>query len=180
MNRIVTARNGITLSTGHFLPHRTVIGWGHPFFPGSTSPSTSSNHPLLAPSQPPLEEFHPFRFAELRTQPGQENGNQFVTSDPNNINFGYGRNVCPGRFFASNEIKVILIEVLRRYDIGLGPNGEGAASGGGLYTRPEIQEFGPNFMPDTKAAVWMRERGGGGGLNGNGVNVVGKCENGRG
>jgi hypothetical protein len=152
MNRIVTAREGITLSTGHHLPHRTVVGWGHPFYPTSTVPN---QHIIRESGQPPLTEFHPFRFADLRSLPGQENNHQFISSDPNNINFGYGRNACPGRFFASNEIKVILIELLRNYDVGLGPNGEGIKEG---YVRPKILEFGPNFMPDMKAKVWLREK----------------------
>lgn len=31
--------------------------------------------------------------------------------------FGYGKHACPGRFFAANEIKVIVINLLRKYDI---------------------------------------------------------------
>ena len=30
--------------------------------------------------------------------------------------FGYGKHSCPGRFFASNEIKVIVIHMLLKYD----------------------------------------------------------------
>lgn len=152
MNRIVTASNGIDLSTGQHLPRRTIVGWGHPFYPTSTVPS---EHILRSPSQPPLTTFYPFRYSELRSIPGQENNHQFVTSDPNNINFGYGRNVCPGRFFASNEIKVILVELLLNYDVALGPNGEGVKEG---YVRPKTMEFGPNYMPDMKAKVWIKKR----------------------
>jgi gliotoxin biosynthesis cytochrome P450 monooxygenase len=151
MNRIVTAPNGIDLSTGHHLPHRTVVGFGHPFYPTSTVPE---KHILRSPSQPPLTSFYPFRYSELRSVPGQNN-HQFVTSDPNNINFGYGRNVCPGRFFASNEVKVILVELLLKYYVGLGSRGEGVKEG---QIRPKIQEFGPNYMPDMKAKVWIKQR----------------------
>ncbi|TVY85229.1 Cytochrome P450 monooxygenase ataF [Lachnellula suecica] len=152
MNRIVTSPTGIDLSTGHHLPYRTVCGFGHPFYPTSTVPS---DYIVRSEGQPPLTKFYPFRYSELRSIPGQENSHQFVTSDPNNINFGYGRNVCPGRFFASNEVKVILVELLMNYDVGLGPNGEGVKEN---YERPKIMEFGPNYMPDMKAKVWIRER----------------------
>lgn len=154
MNRIVTSRNGITLSTGHHLPYNTVVGFGHPFYPSSTIPS---EHIIRGKSQPPLNEFHPFRYSQLRSIKGEENSHQFVASDPNNINFGYGRNACPGRFFASNEIKVILIELLTRYDVGLGPQGQGE---GGEFKRPKTLEFGSNYAPNPAAKVWFRQREG--------------------
>jgi gliotoxin biosynthesis cytochrome P450 monooxygenase len=152
MNRIVTSPRGVTLSDGTYLPHHTVVGFGHPFYPGSTVPSES---PLRTPSQPPLDEFHPFRFSDLRAQKGEENNHQFVSSDPNNIAFGYGRNACPGRFFASNEIKVILIELLKRYDIALGPNGETLKDG---FERPKMLESGAFYGPDPKGVVYFRNR----------------------
>ncbi|KAH8585879.1 cytochrome P450 [Bisporella sp. PMI_857] len=151
MNRIVTAPKGITLSTGTFLPSRTIVGWGHPFYPTSTIPEKH----LVRDSQPPLTEFHPFRFSNLRELPGQEHNHQFVASDANSINFGYGRNVCPGRFFASNEIKVILIQLIMNYDVALGPSGGGTKEG---FVRPRIVEMNANYMPDMKAKVWIRNR----------------------
>lgn len=32
---------------------------------------------------------------------------------------GHGRHACPGRFFASAELKVVLVHILREYDIKL-------------------------------------------------------------
>jgi gliotoxin biosynthesis cytochrome P450 monooxygenase len=75
--------------------------------------------------QPPLDEFHPFRYSDLRSYKGEENRHQFVTTSPEGVSFGHGQWACPGRFFASNKIKVILIEFLKNYDIGSGPNGKG-------------------------------------------------------
>ena len=34
-----------------------------------------------------------------------------------NLNFGFGRNACPGRFFAANEIKLILARILLDFDL---------------------------------------------------------------
>ncbi|KAI1878121.1 hypothetical protein JX265_002489 [Neoarthrinium moseri] len=42
---------------------------------------------------------------------------QFVTVTKDFMHFGYGRHACPGRFFAANEIKLILARILLDYDI---------------------------------------------------------------
>ncbi len=33
------------------------------------------------------------------------------------MSFGYGRNVCPGRFFAANVIKIVIAHIVLNYDI---------------------------------------------------------------
>lgn len=43
--------------------------------------------------------------------------NQFVSVSQNSLTFGYGRHACPGRFFAANEIKMILSRMVLKYDI---------------------------------------------------------------
>lgn len=60
--------------------------------------------------------YMPRRFLELRQKPGNENKWQFVTTGPEHLAFGHGKHSCPGRFFASNEIKVILIHLVVKYD----------------------------------------------------------------
>ena len=37
------------------------------------------------------------------------------------MSFGFGRHACPGRFFAANEIKLILARLLLDYDIRMPP-----------------------------------------------------------
>ena len=49
--------------------------------------------------------------------------NQFVTTNEMNLNFGYGRHACPGRFFATNEIKMVLARLILEYDIKM-PDGQ--------------------------------------------------------
>lgn len=46
-----------------------------------------------------------------------ESANQMVTVSPTALTFGYGRHACPGRFFAANEIKMILGRAILEYDI---------------------------------------------------------------
>ena len=43
--------------------------------------------------------------------------NQFVTTNEQNLGFGYGRHACPGKFFAANEVKMILARLLVTYDV---------------------------------------------------------------
>lgn len=69
---------------------------------------------------PDPERFDALRFYHMR-QGSDEASNrwQFTSLNDTNINFGAGKHACPGRFFASNEIKVILAHLLIRYDIRL-------------------------------------------------------------
>jgi hypothetical protein len=50
---------------------------------------------------------------------------QFVGVGSTSLTFGYGRHACPGRFFAANEIKMIMAEILLRYEIVNPPGVEG-------------------------------------------------------
>lgn len=151
MTRMVVAKEGYTLSTGHKLPHGSYVGFGAPYYTTSTIPSKT----LLNENSPPLQDFYPWRYSELRELPGQESKHQFVTTDNNEIMFGTGKHACPGRFFASFEMKVVLVEFLMRYDIGLGPNGEGE---GGKYKKPGLIEIDMHYAPNPWSTVWIKER----------------------
>lgn len=78
--------------------------------------------------------FRPQRFLEMRQKPGQENKWQFVTTGPEHLAFGHGMHSCPGRFFASNEVKVILIHLLTKYDWKWAAEGRKEEAFGGLFT----------------------------------------------
>ena len=97
--------------------------------------------------------FDGFRFAQLRSVPGQENKHQFVTTSPESMNFGHGNHACPGRFFASNEIKVVLIELLRSWDFRL--KGDVNAVGG---ERPSNIDHKMAVMPDMSVELEFRKR----------------------
>jgi gliotoxin biosynthesis cytochrome P450 monooxygenase len=79
-----------------------------------------------------------------------------VSIGSESVSFGNGIHACPGRFFASNEIKVVLVGLIKRYDIGLGPNGEGEGVEG--FKRPETIQFGASYAPDPTAKIWVRNR----------------------
>lgn len=65
------------------------------------------------------------------------------------LNFGYGVHACPGRFFASQEIKLLMLYFLRNYDIKLADEAAG---------RPAniIKEF--QVSPDVTKEVLIRKR----------------------
>ncbi|EUC42253.1 hypothetical protein COCMIDRAFT_104003 [Bipolaris oryzae ATCC 44560] len=41
---------------------------------------------------------------------------QFVYANTRDLYFGYGRHACPGRLFAANEIKIIMVRLLLDYE----------------------------------------------------------------
>ena len=55
---------------------------------------------------------------------------QFVSVSNSSMMFGYGKHACPGRFFAGNEIKLILAKLLMTFDIKMVPEAKGR------YTNP--------------------------------------------
>jgi cytochrome P450 len=63
------------------------------------------------------EEFDAWRFYKRR-QAG-DNTSLFVQSSPEHAQFGMGKHLCPGRFFAGSELKLCLAQIILNYDIRL-------------------------------------------------------------
>ncbi|KAF5689449.1 cytochrome P450 monooxygenase [Fusarium circinatum] len=105
-SRIV--RKPFTLSCGLTFPAGT-----HIIVPASTIS-------LDAEVWESADTFDGARFANLRSiKPENALRYQFVGTSPQAMHFGYGRNACPGRFFASMVIKAFVVKLLKRYDIKL-------------------------------------------------------------
>ncbi|KAK5313775.1 hypothetical protein LTR93_010772 [Exophiala xenobiotica] len=69
---------------------------------------------------PDPEKFDGFRFSKIRESCGGQGGrHQFASAAKTSMNFGYGKHACPGRFFATMEIKMILVALLLQYDISI-------------------------------------------------------------
>jgi len=68
--------------------------------------------------------FEPFRFADLR-EDGETGKGQYgmVSTSVEWLPFGHGRHACPGRFFASNEIKAMFAHLVLEYDVKTGNEG---------------------------------------------------------
>ncbi|EUC27499.1 hypothetical protein COCCADRAFT_41791 [Bipolaris zeicola 26-R-13] len=132
------ALKGITLSNGQYIP------------PGVTIEVPSAAIHLDDEYFPSGDVFDGFRSYKLCAS-GKEAviaRNQFVTSNETNLAFGYGRHVCPGRFFAANEIKMILVKLILEYDVKM-PNGETER-----YAQIDV---GPASIPDTEKTLAFKK-----------------------
>ncbi|CAA7260276.1 unnamed protein product [Cyclocybe aegerita] len=94
------------------------------------------------------DQFDGFRFSGRREVESESIKHQMVSLSPDYMVFGTGRHACPGRFFAVNEIKVMLAHVLLTYDVKLPNNGP----------RPENVWMLANSSPNPTAEVLFRKR----------------------
>lgn len=76
----------------------------------------SALHMQDAEYYPDPQKFDGKRWLRQRDEPGNQNRFQYVTTTPEHIGFGHGEHSCPGRFFASNEIKIMVVHLLLKYD----------------------------------------------------------------
>jgi len=60
--------------------------------------------------------------------------------------FGHGRHACPGRFFAANELKLLLAYMVLNYDFEM------------LPSRPESKWIGSSLVPPMKATIKVRRK----------------------
>ncbi|KAE9572550.1 Cytochrome P450 monooxygenase [Colletotrichum fructicola] len=134
--RIVTSPKGLRLTTGHTIP---------PGFLVMVRAQPINLSPKLYPEP---EKFDAFRFSRMREQPGQEMKFQHTSTGNDNINFGHGIWACPGRFFASAQIKVVAAHLIRNFDMRLTPGEK----------KPVPQYGGLAIFPDAVAQVELRSR----------------------
>jgi len=98
------------------------------------------------------DNFNGFRFSDMREKGTNEHDplrHQMVSLDPSYLLFGHGRHACPGRFFAVNEVKAMMANILINYDIKL--------PGDSKVVPPGIW-FGAGRGPNTSAHVLFRKR----------------------
>lgn len=136
--RVITA--DYRLSDGFLIPKGTTIG----------APAHAVGmDPELFPDP---AKFDGFRFSKLRsnsTDPQISGRAQWAASNLDSLHFGYGRHACPGRFFASQEIKQILVYLLLTYDFKF-PDG--------VTTRPENMCIETQLIPSHSAKIMLRKR----------------------
>ncbi|KAF7531231.1 hypothetical protein G7054_g9086 [Neopestalotiopsis clavispora] len=97
---------------------------------------------------PEPERFDGFRYYKLRQREGEGHWHQFSTTQDRILNFGHGPNSCPGRFFASLEIKIILVRLLMDYEFKFKHGNERPAN-------LRAHEF---IFPNPDAEILMRRR----------------------
>ncbi|KAG4434791.1 hypothetical protein IFR05_009726 [Cadophora sp. M221] len=108
----VSHKNGVTLPTGERLPRGTKVGiHAYPV-----------HHDESYYKDP--YTFNPMRFCSLEEKliDGPENsggnkGTALVTTSSIFMPFSHGRHACPGRFFASQQLKLVLAYIALNYDI---------------------------------------------------------------
>ncbi|KAI0540062.1 cytochrome P450 [Xylaria digitata] len=100
--------------------------------PSKSATTTSPSSPTSSQSPTPLDS----------------SKYQFTSIGDTNQNFGLGKHACPGRFFAAQEIKLILSHLLLNYDIKL-HDGE---------ARPKPVVFMMTKSPSQTAEVLFRRR----------------------
>ncbi|KAM4065581.1 cytochrome p450 [Hirsutella rhossiliensis] len=130
-----------TLSNGQVVPEGVII----------EIPTVAINSDTTV--FPDADQFDPLRFYKLRKKARDEGSveaaalNQFVSISPSSLTFGYGRHACPGRFFAANEMKMIVAQALLKYDFRL--------SEGSCERYPNI-EFAGMSLPDASKRLLCR------------------------
>lgn len=102
-----------------------------------------------------FDAFRSYRARELEGLEGAEKAsagasNQFVTVSPSNLLFGYGRHACPGRFFAANEIKMIVSRAVLDYDMKMAD---------GSRERYANLSFGGQSVPDPSKELLFKRVG---------------------
>ncbi|KIM22627.1 hypothetical protein M408DRAFT_282067 [Serendipita vermifera MAFF 305830] len=115
--------------------------------------------------------FDGFRFVEKKEEgedgekaaPTKSKKTMYTTSRTY-LSFGHGKHACPGRFFASMEVKLILAHLLYEYEMKWpkevyeGPNAHGIAGGEeGGYRPPDLWIAG-NLSPNRDAKIMVRRR----------------------
>ncbi|CAO2651171.1 Nn.00g094680.m01.CDS01 [Neocucurbitaria sp. VM-36] len=129
---------GITLSNGQYIPAGVVI----------EVPSTAIYaDPTHYPDSTTFDGFRHYKLRRSGTSLDHAR-NQFVTTNETNLAFGYGRHACPGRFFAANEIKMILARLILKYDIKM-PDG-------GTERHAQI-EIGRSSMPNPGKTLMFKK-----------------------
>ncbi|CAI6236838.1 unnamed protein product [Periconia digitata] len=67
-------------------------------------------------------QFDGLRFYDKRMSAKTEAyRHQFATTGPESLAFGQGKTACPGRFFAASQIKIVLANILMKYDVSFPP-----------------------------------------------------------
>lgn len=103
--RIFDYHEGIKLHDGIRLPHGAHVC--PPSYAISKYPSVIEN----------TDEFDGLRYCHLHKNPNETIKNRHSMAGKNHMHFGHGKYTCPGRFFAFNEMKMVLATMLLRYEV---------------------------------------------------------------
>ena len=146
--RKVTAPNGVTTPDGVHCPYGSSVG--------IAALGIHNDNAIY----PDAAKFQPFRYVDARdavaanVETGKFGAEDMikkanyglVSTSADYQPFGHGRHACPGRFFAANELKLLLAYMVLNYDIEM------------LAKRPAGTWVGQVSLPDMKATIKVRRR----------------------
>ncbi|KAF9819212.1 hypothetical protein IEO21_02251 [Rhodonia placenta] len=130
------ALKDVTFSDGTFIPAGTFVA----------AAATSTHHDEENYSDATV--FKPFRFSDMRASESEKNKHHYVSTSAEYIGFGHGKHACPGRFFAANELKIMLASIVLNYDVKFEDEGK----------RPANVWFATTVLPAPGAKVMFRKR----------------------
>ncbi|KAJ5949225.1 hypothetical protein N7454_000809 [Penicillium verhagenii] len=122
----VVLPNGMTISRGTKICVDSSMMWDSAVY---TNPSS----------------YDGYRFFRLRES--GHSATSLASTSPEHIAFGIRKPICPGRFFASNEVKIALAQILLNYDVRI-PDG----------FDPTVAELGFEMSSDPQAKLDVRRR----------------------
>jgi cytochrome P450 len=128
------AVNDFTFSDGTTIPRGSTI-----------SVSTHNVHFNDKVYEDPLR-FDGFRFSKIMEVSAKKVG--MVLSNQDHLSFGRGRHLCPGRYLAACELKLMLAHIVMTYDVKLEAEG----------VRPPDMWVMTSCVPNPKANVLFRKR----------------------
>lgn len=151
LKRLIVDPKGVTLSDGTYLPYGVRV-----CFASHAIQTDSSAYP----DRP--DEWDAFRFSrpreeyQARVEAGadpehlrkvlEQKNTALIATGGDWLSFGHGRHACPGRFFASQEMKLMLAHIVMNYDI--------AIEGG----RPKNMAINGSSIPSSTAEMKIRLR----------------------
>ena len=127
------------LSTGHTLPPGAMIA-----FPAGPMAASSEYHP----SPKSFDGLRHYRMRQSKDTSLSSNAHQFTTTSFGHMMFGHGKLACPGRFYADLQMKMVLAQLLLRYDLKLSDG----------CKRPENIYFADASVPDQTCQIQFRGR----------------------
>ncbi|KAI9723699.1 MAG: hypothetical protein M1812_000999 [Candelaria pacifica] len=148
LDRTVIAKEGITMEDGLFLPQGTKVGTAlfsihrdDSFYPHAHEYDAFRFSRPLEEAKQDLSVVE----AALELKDIPQNTPLTQTSDTF-LEFGHGRHACPGRFFTSAQLKLLVANMVLNYDVKL------------LATRPANTWIADYGIPPRKATLQVRRR----------------------
>ncbi|PBP27567.1 hypothetical protein BUE80_DR001381 [Diplocarpon rosae] len=111
----VVKKDGINLPTGEHLPFGTNVGIHN--YPVHHDEDYYQNPYSFDPLRfcSPIEPAN--QYEKKSAQSVRYKGTPLVTTTPKYLAFSHGKHSCPGRFFASQQLKLVLAYIATNYDI---------------------------------------------------------------